>query len=783
MLVRRRTAALLLLLILGALGVGWWLLASDGGEGQMAGLRGGGPDADGNGDAPPHPALEVRAPGAEKGVATSRFDASHDFGSEVGQPIVPDYGPLIERTVQQVAIRLIDGHGHAVNYLGFRSGAARVWRRQGAHWQRAAARFGEGYQTVLFGDVGRDTLEPGAYESVVGLGSYGKASVSFDVGRGEIPSPIVKLPGYQRVVTLKFVDADGNPVPFITHPPRFIPAATPALGSRPRPDDVLRTPTGAHFSDQVIEETEETSEEAVQRFRYPTDDGRYSVRVVAGTMGTLEIELDPLVFSRTLVRVRGDFVGAAWDERLVELPTRSDYAKAIAGPRTIHLLDPGRRSLRGAAPLPSSSGWKPRRLANPFDVESIREGHFRVVISGTPGDARHPRFLVDGRPASVSDFLRAGDHRWGRDFTLASRYSVLESDGAFHHSAPRRIEPADRKLVRLTMPAAGAPCTFSLNSTPTFAAWARAVSFGIESKEPVIFETSVLSQQARAATRTGSRHRYDSSLTNAWRDALLASPAVIHAAFAATAQAMLANWYFATRGRPVFYGPGYDFTLPLTSRDRQQLVNGHLELDLVKRIVAQMGHRTLLVFRCVGDADEGLLFAEGSIVSAESDRLARTIREASGSLAKTGLRPGRSHLQVGAAGSASEEILEQEPEEVADVFDHDDSPRPHFVPTPPQPMPELDELRRYVSEDARNAYGDDGLRRLWSKGAWYDTYRRVRSDDNGYVTAKIAGLKPGRLYVLYLWSRSRDDLKPDRRIVFRAKAGITDLGALRLPSH
>jgi hypothetical protein len=44
-------------------------------------------------------------------------------------------------------------------------------------------------------------------------------------------------------------------------------------------------------------------------------------------------------------------------------------------------------------------------------------------------------------------------------------------------------------------------------------------------------------------------------------------------------------------------------------------------------------------------------------------------------------------------------------------------------------------------------------------------------------------LEPGRVYVLYLWSNSRNELHPDARVVFKAAEGVTDLGAIRMPSY
>ncbi|MCC6575346.1 MAG: hypothetical protein IT462_16340 [Planctomycetes bacterium] len=67
-------------------------------------------------------------------------------------------------------------------------------------------------------------------------------------------------------------------------------------------------------------------------------------------------------------------------------------------------------------------------------------------------------------------------------------------------------------------------------------------------------------------------------------------------------------------------------------------------------------------------------------------------------------------------------------------------------------------------------------------GVWYNSKTSFRSDDHGFMTHRPP-LVPGKRYVLYLWSNSRDELRPDRRIDFVAGQGITDLGAVMLPGY
>jgi hypothetical protein len=68
------------------------------------------------------------------------------------------------------------------------------------------------------------------------------------------------------------------------------------------------------------------------------------------------------------------------------------------------------------------------------------------------------------------------------------------------------------------------------------------------------------------------------------------------------------------------------------------------------------------------------------------------------------------------------------------------------------------------------------------KGAWYNTHARALAAGAGYNAFSDA-LKEGERYTLFLWSNSRDELRPDKRIDFVATEGVTDLGVIVLPSY
>ncbi|MEE9312246.1 MAG: hypothetical protein V3V10_07505, partial [Planctomycetota bacterium] len=160
----------------------------------------------------------------------------------------------------------------------------------------------------------------------------------------------------------------------------------------------------------------------------------------------------------------------------------------------------------------------------------------------------------------------------------------------------------------------------------------------------------------------------------------------------------------------------------------------------------------LLALRAVGESGEGLPWVQGVLVDWDDDGVAQEVR------AKT-------------ADKSPEMLVELADEhretmnELALNFD-------------------AKKLRETIGYEAFDWFDTDAQRMWFGRhGAWYDTGRKVYSDEHGYVLTRQHELKAGDKYVLYLWSNSRDDQAPDRRIVFEAGKENADLGVIKLPSY
>jgi hypothetical protein len=148
-------------------------------------------------------------------------------------------------------------------------------------------------------------------------------------------------------------------------------------------------------------------------------------------------------------------------------------------------------------------------------------------------------------------------------------------------------------------------------------------------------------------------------------------------------------------------------------------------------------------------------FVEASVFSLDDDKTAQAMRELEVKLAGKGKRPA-------ACDTLSAEA--QEALRTAEA-DEDDAALEDALGDETYALLERKEYRR----------------RYARFGAWYDSHQRIDGDADGFLMAPHFTLEKGKSYVVYLWHTSRDDLKPDARIVIRGAGDTTDLGVVRLP--
>ncbi|HGY93049.1 MAG TPA: hypothetical protein ENK43_17935 [Planctomycetes bacterium] len=705
-------------------------------------------------------ATRHREAGAEE------MPAQVEHEEESSEDIVPTeqvWEPLYDRRLKageaSIQARLVDAEGRRLDRrsIGRRPGL-RLWRRLGP--------FGLEIREIRWdlegslGLLGRHGLEPGLFRVELDGGGYGYTRASFNVSSDEKLQDEVKFPGRWRVVGLRFIDQDGQPLPYLAGVPRFEARTGTTLPDRSAtPKDVLQEPpamatfetrfgTGGFSS--FLPHRRRRSQQ-----KYATLNGVYYVAVISGVTGFIKIPRQAHLY-RTKDFFRSRFEGKEWDDRVVRVERRDGYETGMDRRTLANEDDPGGvkaadERLREAPPTKPAA---PQRAKNPFEIPSGGTGSWT-------------RFIVDfgNRPTLelVGTRCRKGASPQQAPLTLIRRQGALQwtsirreetpylriTDGLLYRTPWKKLDHAPDGLRIITPPPPGRRVTVEVKAPPTLTGLGRIMTIHLDQGEAFAPRRHVA-----VAPSPDGLYRLDSGLSPEQRQALDE---------AHTGRLVLGF------GSDLASAREHRVTVPLSKAAVERLLAGQLEIDLEKMPTSVQR----ITFRCVGVLSEGLPWVEASVVPYDDEASARAMRE---------ILWRRRVLGQPAPTIAG---LDEPPEEEAE-----NSPDPERLARIRTGVRRLldglnaDDLRRKSGRDLADAFPDPRqLRRFLENGSWYDAWNRLRTDDRGFVLAKAPYLAPGRHYVLYLWSKSRDALKPDRRLVFQAHPGFTDLGVISLPSY
>ena len=662
-------------------------------------------------------------------------------------------------------------------------GLARLWRQLGRYWHKEDVEVSSSNQRFTSGGLDGAGLEPGDYEALVSLGSYGIGSTRFTLGRGESGRPEIDLPGFTRVVRLRVIDQFGEPLPFISTRPRFEHRQTKSLpGHRHGAPNVLRNPPGP-LTDTAFGMGGSGSSSFRSRrgkTKWATEDGGIYVKVVAGVGGKIVLPCDQSLVRGGNIVIKSDFVGGDWDDYQVLAERVDGYGAKIESYRLVNSDDPVQRSLIGYRPAPPATGEANSVAADPSDLENFRKDRVRLVL-------RVPR----GFRAKVWDGNRMQGDRsrfrtpTRRVFELRGdqELEIMVDDGRLGVLAARQYRLDSSRLQELDFTTRLLPFRLTVTASPTITAWTRFLSLGIELEDEEITERMRhMGMIAPSACESGSMVM-ESFLNTSWSREKLENGWLV-VALSERTRATLNYRRDSLESR----SDAIVARIRLTGETLDSFLAGRLAVDLADLESSELSPH--LIFRAVGQHGEGLPWVQGSVMDIEMEEVARSLQGMSQGLAQRSKRP-----------SGVDSLIKPdpngppEPEEEIEELEFGDFNR--GSKTGVRRLGSLAALRPTLSRESAlsiygrvnlDTYGLARLDRLHRFNAWYDTFRKTTTDAHGYTVARSVGAKAGRIeagrrYVLYLWSNSRDDLVPDGRVVFDALEGTTDLGLIRLPSY
>lgn len=671
--------------------------------------------------APALPTESKQAPPAEAGEAAQLPAFIDDDPVVACQPLwTPDLGAAIQRGQSRVEFELLDAKGQALEpgiEIGFE-----LWRKLGKFTLQEGARLSATRGTLICDGVDQGGLEPGDYELTLYCGPYGQTKREFHVGRGEHRSERVELPNWRRIVTLCFTDTAGNALPYLSLPPRYNPPGVSAtVVQRSQPNAILRDPPtpyrdGYGSGGGRYSTTRRVRPSAPGTLRFPTDGGRWYVRVFAGGSGEITLDLDEPMFGTTRWQVRGTFTEPEWDNYKIAFDVPADFVAQMEKREQRGAENPGNKSVREPPAAP--------REPDLYDVSTLAEGWQRLVVTLNAPFPVAPRLWFEANVGEEKD-KNIGPQvkpmqyhealgRWWIDLPPNSGVGLeIVSTWLLQpqcvHGEP--IELGSQRIIEVSRTLDCASVQFA-RPAATMAALGvctQGTLFGI-------------------ATPAGSAPwQPDGTLRFYITKSALGK-------LAANSEGLVALF----GGAPSNALGRANLTFKLSEEKRAELALGGTSVAL---------NGCGLVLRAVGASLEGLPWVEGTVLDAEQDVASKRLRK---------------HWK----GSA---------EEMEECYTLLRSLATKDVDGSNPEVQRLDALLQKLEDPASREF----MRR---EGTWYNTHMKLQSSEHGYLCSGEA-LVPGRHYVLYLWSNSRGELMPDKRIDFVATEGVTDLGAVLLPSY
>ncbi len=679
---------------------------------------------------------------------TSTFQSRRLEGLRT-EPVV---GPRLQRSSSFLRVHLRDHDGRILTEAdipgvpGFRFILIKGPFRMSIWDHRWEGRTG----TLILGPHG---LEPGTYMFDLDGGAYGTAHLRVEVAKDRIVDKLIRLPGYRRVITLRFLDEKGRGVQRLASLPRFVPRhknRPPIRERRPNPRlmplDGCSRRRGCLFHpirSWIDHETIERDEAVL------TDDGLFFLPVVAGVEGSLSVPVSPLCCP-VPHRLSSTFEEPHWDDFVVRIRSSPRLEAFLGTARIVNPRDPGNRT-RAAVDAPLRGGALLRMF--PWDQIVRASGPTVRVSAPIPIDDAIQLRIALKKEGSAIDTLplleRHGDSRvqWC-DVPLNSPCLLQFGDGLLYETPcsdllleggpPSYLPPVDR----------GLPFAVDVIVPSTLAGM----------RKPLLIQLSINPwvqspwRQRSIRLEKHGRYRIRSSIHPKTLDTIQSRGGSLLLRF----------------GRLMATQDPLVIQMPLTSDLMSKACGKGAVIDISNLV----GRDHRLLARCVGRSGEGLPWVEGSVIPIGEEELAVETQQTMERLRGSGNLPAWHNL-------AELPEVEVPIDALSDSIAFDWKRLAGFLAALND-----EQLKLQAGRSLAQAFTDPKqLRHFLAKGSWYDAWRVVRSGPRGYIVARVRALIPGRHYVLYLWSKSRDPLKPDGRVVFQAHPGFTDLGVISLPSY
>ncbi|MEE9310890.1 MAG: hypothetical protein V3V10_00630, partial [Planctomycetota bacterium] len=503
-----------------------------------------------------------------------------------------------------------------------------------------------------------------------------------------------------------------------------------------------------------------------------TDEGRFYVTVWAGAKNRVWFGLDKSLWGTHGYLVTDTFIDSSWELHQVTLQLADDFAERIE---------------KISKPLPHKvtrpvvdSSDNPAKSSRPeFSPETapIKSGYGRIIATliGPEGLIPAEEVTYGKHGFTTISTLSYASGLWYRDMPVEYPHRI-RAQGYDYASDWQDLSVLDGQITYVTITATPTIVDIdSSNLSPTLNAAALVLELQLNRSTPVEEEND----------RPHPRYQTDDS---GWDQAPMLMSFIRRYQFKKTNGINRLSQYFnptepfseiafsrfgyravlrtAARQKPLqgsasSHPSGRKYFDPITLKSPWKYLKGDGQ-TLLKKLQdgdVKPAIDGVLAFRAVGESDEGLPWVQGVLMPLEQEELALAVKARMQSTADDSVPNLDNVAKKDYANKMTD--LEQAKEST-----------------------QAEKLKALIGEDNYKLFENDKQRQWFANnGSWYNSQMKVFSDDHGYILTRQHKLADGSDYVLYLWSNSRDQMKPDTRIVFKAGKDNTDLGVIRLPSY
>ncbi|PCJ56717.1 MAG: hypothetical protein COA79_18100 [Planctomycetota bacterium] len=647
---------------------------------------------------------------------------------------VPLYKNAISRSTSKAYFQILDARGKPLEKYQANRMQVRLWRQINKNqWIEKRIKFDAAKNIIVCEGQQKQGLEPGFYSLELDGKGYGQLKFNFNLSKNRDLHGTYFLPNFRKIITIHFIDYNGNNILFTDNVPSysFNEVKNPFKSHWHKKRMFLKEPTydnsrrGGSGRFVTYKHHTKSYTKSYTNYICKTDEGKYYIRVFVGQEGSLNYKFSPLENIAKKFEIKSKFENDRNNEFIIEM----NAVKYDPKKTTIRLKkDAGRKSL----------------LKNQLTAKEPQSSEVKFNYNAT-GISYHldnliPKLHLEYKGMRGSVFIKRKDNVFERNFhSMPYNNDILIrwTDKELFQTNWEVI-PLDENLVTYRYDKLDL-IQFRVNLllSPTF----NKMLMGMYAV------TALEKQKAQLFVKNNQLYFTSYILKN--ENKIKTELSNLHLDFK--------GFYYEKRSE--FRNYSYDRPF----HRRYLLINNYKNLNLKiplavdrKKILKNKDHEitlkplsSVLILRLIDEVGVGLPWVESSLVCHDHINTAIGLKR----------------------------IIENSTEK---VFFH------NFKPTWNSEKKHSDD--KNISEQDLKLMGKlksliqnkKALKYILKNKTWYNIYLKGLSDAKGYMTIRSDEIIPGKKYTLFLWSNSKDHLKPDKEITFTAKKGITDLGALKI---